>query len=68
MTSLSIGSQYNNDEDCRSTGCTVGECVRQGLEFVCKQGEYSIYILLIHYTHYIKNIYIFLSKIKREKN
>lgn len=32
-------NERSNDGDCRQTGCTVGECVRQGLRYICKQGK-----------------------------
>lgn len=32
------GTQYRDFTDCRQHGCTSGECIRQGSEYVCKQG------------------------------
>lgn len=26
-------------KDCRTKGCSHGECIRQGTEYICKQGK-----------------------------
>lgn len=36
--------------DCRINGCPVGECIRQGNEFVCRQGK-SMFLLSIFYIN-----------------
>lgn len=36
------GTQYRDNADCRVHGCTVGECIRQGTEYVCKNGKFPI--------------------------
>ncbi len=36
----SSGNQYrDNSGDCSIKGCPVGECIRQGNEYVCRQGK-----------------------------
>lgn len=49
-------------EDCRTLGCAVGECIRQGTQFVCQQGKYTylpffpIYLLLSNdFYKYVKH-------------
>lgn len=34
-----IGYLTPPPKDCRTEGCLTGECVRQGYDFVCKQGK-----------------------------
>jgi hypothetical protein len=37
------GNLSRGVSDCRVAGCTTGECIRQGVEYVCKQGKcYSL--------------------------
>lgn len=45
------------EHDCRTTGCVIGECVRHGVEFVCKQGK-SIFHLLTHISSPILELII----------
>lgn len=49
------GNQFRDNADCRINGCSVGECIRQGNEFVCRQGKCEYITFLIgcvsSYTH-----------------
>lgn len=35
----SSGTPLRDFADCRVNGCTAGECIRQGSQYVCKQGK-----------------------------
>lgn len=42
------GNQYrDNSGDCRSRGCPAGECIRQGNEFVCRQGKSFMFVAIL---------------------
>lgn len=36
---INAGNLLRDVPDCRVTGCVTGECIRQGVEYVCKQGK-----------------------------
>lgn len=33
------GTPERRYDDCRSTGCRVGECVQEGFQYTCRQGK-----------------------------
>lgn len=40
------GTQFRDFTDCRQHGCTSGECVREGSQYICKQGMFLPFFIL----------------------
>lgn len=36
-----LGTPERRYDDCRSTGCQLGECVQDGFQYACRQGKWS---------------------------
>lgn len=52
-----LGYREQPKSDCRLTGCDRGECIRQGIEFVCKQGKsLSFYHFIFYFIIIINQI------------
>lgn len=68
------GTQFRDSTDCRQHGCTSGECVREGSQYICKQGmflPFSIVIIklferliCISYNDYVYHLLLFAISTK----
>lgn len=65
---LISGTPLRDFSDCRQYGCASGECIREGSQFVCRQGMCSKYlsiflieICLIRIGHAKEMVYAFQS-------
>lgn len=47
-----LGTPLRDFADCRQHGCVTGECIREGSQYVCKQGMF--YLILLFF--YIENV------------
>lgn len=60
---FSKGDQFRDNIDCRINGCSFGECVRQGNEFVCRQGKFICFLQYsLTFTIFFQKVSIFLNK------
>lgn len=42
-----LGTPLREFSDCRTHGCSSGECIRQGSQFVCKKGMFDSIVYLV---------------------
>lgn len=61
-----IGTQYRDFTDCRQHGCSSGECIRQGSEYVCKQGMLFLMLTSLLIKSLKMRIHFFLSQEKEK--
>lgn len=51
----SAGTQHADFSDCRQYGCTAGECIREGSQYVCKQGMFIYSFLFFAFNSISSN-------------